>query len=62
MILKSLLLAENSSSNFLPTSELVPDNLTTKDFFNPTYYAAKMIPSANLSHFKIPPKILTKRV
>ena len=45
---------------FLPSSTLVPSSLTTSGTFSPTSFTAAMTPLAMVSHFMMPPKMLTK--
>src|SRR5579871_4116777 len=44
----------------LPSSTLVPSSLTTSGTFNPTSFTAATTPCAMVSHFMMPPKMLTK--
>ena len=50
----------DSASIFLPSSTLVPSRRTTSGTFRPTCLTAAMTPSAMVSHFMMPPKMLTK--
>src|SRR5580700_1286455 len=44
----------------LPNSTLVPSSLTTSGTFSETSLAAATMPSAMMSHFMMPPKMLTR--
>src|SRR4029453_8301935 len=45
---------------FLPSSTLVPSSRTTSGTLSPTSLTAAMTPLAIVSHFMMPPKMLTK--
>src|SRR5712671_44986 len=45
---------------FLPASTLVPSCRTTSGTFRPTSFTAATTPSAMMSHFMMPPKMLTR--
>src|SRR4030081_484157 len=45
---------------FLPASTLVPSSRTTSGTFRPTSLTAATTPSAMISHFMMPPKMLTR--
>ena len=45
---------------FLPASTLVPSSRTTSGTFRPTSFTAATTPSAMMSHFMMPPKMLTR--
>src|SRR4029077_19887300 len=49
-----------SAINFFPASTFVPSSRTTSGTDNFNVFAALMIPSAMMSHFMIPPKMLTR--
>jgi len=49
-----------SASIFLPRSSLVPFMRTTSGTFRLTALHAVMTPSAMVSHFMMPPKMLTR--
>src|SRR5690606_25891647 len=50
----------DSFNNFLPSSTFVPSKRTTNGTAKPTSFAAVITPFAMMSHFMIPPKMLTK--
>jgi hypothetical protein len=49
-----------SASIFLPSSTLVPSSRTTSGTLSPTSLTAVITPCAIVSHFMMPPKMLTK--
>src|SRR5882757_6799810 len=53
-------LRPDSRMIFLPASTLVPSSRTTSGTFRPASLTAATTPSAMMSHFMMPPKILTK--
>src|SRR5258706_2307344 len=53
-------LSPDSRMIFLPASTLVPSSRTTSGTFRPASFTAATTPSAMMSHFMMPPKILTK--
>ena len=44
----------------LPSATLVPSSRTTSGTLRPTSFTAAMTPSAMMSHFMMPPKMLTR--
>ena len=50
----------DSASIFRPSSTFVPSRRTTSGTFRPTCLTAAMTPDAIVSHFMMPPKMLTK--
>src|SRR2546421_7279973 len=53
-------LRPDSRMIFLPASTLVPSSRTTSGTFRPTSFTAATTPSAMMSHFMMPPKMLTR--
>src|SRR3569623_1155513 len=50
----------DAASIFLPRSTFVPSRRTPRGTFSPTCLTAPMTPAAMVSHFMMPPKMLTK--
>src|SRR6201994_2766933 len=50
----------DSARIFLPSSTLVPSRRTTSGTFSEISFAAATMPSAMMSHFMMPPKMLTR--
>ena len=50
----------DSASSLRPSSTLVPSSRTTSGTLSPTSFTAVITPSAMVSHFMMPPKMLMK--
>src|SRR5262249_46816735 len=56
----AMMLSPLSASIFLPSSTFVPSSRTTSGTLRPTSFVAAITPAAIVSHFMMPPKMLTK--